>query len=1415
MMPKILFLSDVLEGWKIARTLSDLTVDLDVRIDGHSVGTVSVAPLDEEDSPLFVQSLVPVTFWHGIPFSLQLSNVSTKEVILEGEFTIPNAIIDADAGLYGMSEVDSGGEITGWVVQETDTSPEVVALLVDGVEVARTLADRETDPRVGAGYRFGVPAEFFDGAMHNVRVLVDPDGAARDLLAVDHMLAPEQLPAIAANVELQRTGELSGELQTGALKGWDEAKHHAHLFLAIGEQEFGTAQVQEGGRFSFDLTGFSLSELLASDVVIYESIFGRPLAEVPKDLFLQSVHVEVLRINDKTVCLRLLSALTLHDEIRATLLVQGQEQELVFVLDTSEKFHICECQLSQAAEADAQIYIGTPGRFLSLAIRSDGNENMPRYGLGKHLPPSSSAIPSAISYALGSNVAPVVSLLYPDYAGQWSIDANGVLRGWMIDLALPSRLFHVQIQAGGKVLAELTTGQLAPLSGTDLPNVWPFGFEVQLPELADMASITVHVPDARADLPRAAQDISDQDPKKGLFLAEAVGGLPALDIDDPLRIAMLTSVPPEAAACLDLAFTAKHDSQDEKTTERLGATLRRRMRALFAEPEQWLGLGQPDYPMPHHRLQQPLLGVDIQPLLDLFPDTLALYRDMQTVKNWRDLLRILLDPNVIQHLLDPDDPHDRVCLDICKSIHAEQIVSEYPCERVDWTEDSPEGVQLSERLAQSRKLVVCDSTGRVLLRTNITKTKTVLKALNEVVDTPELMQPDAQIFLASQEGGVWRFSLLGMTLQSVAEDVAVDPDVTVSELQVGTSYIRLTCLAKQPPELFRVMIEGRAFNLRPYPSIGDVEPEAEQDAQLVYLVPLATAVEAETLDLSAQDFATDDAKEHGAVYDIRIEGETGKRPAGLPATIAVDQNHYITVVDARLESGALCGVLLSTAPEPVRLLLSEHVALTPEELEVAEEGTDPLRQVPLGRLRIAPPKLALVKKFRIPLTPAVLDGTRHDLTLTIAETLHWQAHLVAEPAFVAAQFATLTRHSEHVDFLVRLAKAGRTELLEESLLSVETGNAEPFGPEESFEILLTARTSIRPQLLPASLELLLERLWEFALHTDKRFNAFLKIAAQIVTEAEQDVPLRRFPQTQVGDLLADMAIVSQAANAEEAIRLIKMALSARRFPVVGALCEDALKAFGEDHRVQEVVGAVELQYGRSQVAEQYARKALALKAKSGPARLLLARALVHQGKTLEGVTTVTEGRGLSAWLGTTPNYESVKLAAQLDWAGAYATVGQDEAREAMIKQTDLCDTATGPRETPADVTYSLFFLQQPKQDLDALFMTLRQSGQCTQVAVPEVLSLAEIECTGRWAVVFAKPPNVTPELLETIFLQKRPAEGVVRIMSCRVDKQGIPGEPEQIGALIRADLLRIFGPVSFAKFFEQATGTLRMKTVLI
>jgi hypothetical protein len=1413
MKPETLFLPDILEDWALVSEGAETTVNLNVKINGTTVRKQPVAAATQESGQLFAQTLIPEEYWHGQEILLELSREEDGEVVFEKRVLIPDSILNATERLFGQCSLDAAAcSVFGWAKRADIGAAEVIAVMVDGEEVARTVADAPSDVRVGlkCGFHLMLPIDVRDGEDHEIDVVLDPEHAKHVLFSARCGLPKAEMTQLTARVELLRNGELSGVVDTTSFTNTEPV----HLVLLIGESEYGSALVKDDGQFSFDLSGFDFASNLGSGIAIVEPFSGLPLAGVSDDLFLKSVVVELLRQDDDIVDLRFLSALPLTGDIPATLEVGQTSQALTFSAAKNQAYHVSNARLAVSEESTARLRLGQTDLYLPFVTDRDPNSYIPRSGLDAYVPSSDPVVLNAVAHSLSTDTAPVVSLLVPNYAGQWTVSADGILQGWVLDLARPFRHFDVQVKSGDKVAAETQSDQMVPLFGTGMPNVWPFGFRVPLDELeieGGSGELSVHLPEAGTDLPFVPFVDSDHAPTGIECLVGAIGGLPELSMDHPLRTAMLMPVTHEAATCLDIVFTALDRGQPGKQAERLGPALRNRIRELFTNEEHWRGLICPQEPLPHHRLQTPLLGVDIAPLLALVPEDLPLHQTLVSASNWRDLLKSLLDPDLFRHLLNPNDPRDWICLQICNAIRDGDTLQGYPHERIEWAPGGKRNVQVSADLEQSDRLVVCNALGLITFDEQITKTRTVFHALAKLARIFERQPSEDRLFLAAQTEGTWRVAVLDMKIRDEVETIEVDPDIEIDELEIGQSYARVRCDSRTMPDRFHLRIGPSTFVLSPLSELfADLNEDNPSGGQ-TYLTCLSKHSDGNQLVLApAVPDGTDNLD-----FDLRLETPDGLRPRGLPAEVALSPGHYIDLSGIRFEKNAICGTMLSTDENNIRLVLCEHVTLTAEELDAAGEDAEPVETVALASVQTRPIKGRIEKNFSIPLPARLLDGVQHSISIDVGEATLWQGQLTADTNFVKDQMATINNHGIRVDSLVRFAKAQRADLLEELLLSVRSSLSEALRPEDSFEILLNLKLALRPEPLSPALESLLESLWVFALHSEERMANYLKIAARLVTESRQDVPLRRFPQAPLGELLTDMVFLGNTNGVEEALRLTRLALSARRFPLVKEMCRKMLAAHDKDHRVHELVGAIELQHGRSDKAETHAQTALALKHKSGPARLLLARALVHQGRTLEGLAAATGGRGLSDWLGKSPNYEHVKLAAPLDWAGAYAAVGEAEDREAMIRQTRLADAATGPRATLADTPYSVFFLKQPEQDLDELFMELRRRGQCTQVAVPEVGSVAEMEATGRWAFIFSHPRPVTADLLATIFQQKRPAEGIVTIMSCGIDKQGSPMAPVVTGAVIRSDLLRCFGPVPLAEFIERARGKLRMKTILI
>jgi hypothetical protein len=214
--------------------------------------------------------------------------------------------------------------------------------------------------------------------------------------------------------------------------------------------------------------------------------------------------------------------------------------------------------------------------------------------------------------------------------------------------------------------------------------------------------------------------------------------------------------------------------------------------------------------------------------------------------------------------------------------------------------------------------------------------------------------------------------------------------------------------------------------------------------------------------------------------------------------------------------------------------------------------------------------------------------------------------------------------------------------------------------------------------------------------------------------------------------------------------------------------------------------------------------------------LLLARIHASQGRPLHAAAACSGGSGLSRWLKSPPRNEDQRLLAPLDWPGLNAAIARRGQRNRLLEHIGRADDLHGTAERPAEGGFSLVFLDRVQWDISALSETLRGTG-CVQIVNQHGAAMSEIEGIGRWTLIFCHSATnyLTPDFVEAVFAQKRPFEPMVKLVSAIFDDRGKPEDFLLRGALVRTELLGVFGACSLDSFVERAVTSVRVKTLLI
>jgi tetratricopeptide (TPR) repeat protein len=674
--------------------------------------------------------------------------------------------------------------------------------------------------------------------------------------------------------------------------------------------------------------------------------------------------------------------------------------------------------------------------------------------------------------------------------------------------------------------------------------------------------------------------------------------------------------------------------------------------------------------------------------------------------------------------------------------------------------------------------------------------------------------------------GPWTDLRLVWETPEVAVAVPEAGGLRLRGLSVGGRLARVRLSGADLPETLVLRLDAQRVTLaRVAPEAGD---EAAGIGRYAGRLNKPPAEVVHALDGRASDCPT---------WDLRVGAADGLRPVGLPAELLPVPGEIVAAPPV-LAAGAFSGWAVSGVhgAEFAQIVLVEPEPPPPADAPPPAGGEEAAPPLPVIHATVAarttsPEAQAACGEafaaagYRLALPASVLDGRPRRLVLEAragaASLVLWSGDFAADEGVLTAQLRQCDTREALQDLLLRAAAAGQHRLIDAYFAAPRSISPHVLEAAEAFEILSAAILSDVGSRRPERMNRLYAGLWTHAQTSSQQQLDVLARALHVVLKAETGGSPARFPHGPLAELAVDLIVTMPRTKVspDALAQFARAALAVRRLPLARQIVRDGLAEHPDAPALLVADAQVELALGAPARAEAMARKALEKKARHPEALLVLARALAVQGRPIEAAATISGGGGLSAWLDRPPSYEAAKLVAALDWPGVIRAVAQASDRQGLLDDLARADAVLGAPVAPEAGGYTLAFLDPGKSppDLAPLFAALAPGG-CTQVALVPGQTMSEIECIGAHALVFRTARAVSPDLVQALFAQTRPADQIVRLVECKLGKTGAPESPESIttvGALVGVAALRAFGEVDFPTFMARAEGALRIKTVLI
>lgn len=1413
-----------ISGWCFDPASPGTPLSVDVLVNGEEVVVLPCNRLRRELDPAQFPNRVigfagqlPFEFWTGETVTVTLRLTQDGTVLDQRDVETPDMRIAGSADLFGELAGVTAGRLTGWAASRKGSVG--LDLEIDGQPFGRADATAEMN---GHGFAIWLPDDIYDGARHHLRLTARlADGSLARLAEIEQVFAPQDMRHLTGAVTGFAQGRLTGQIRVA---GWpDEA---VVLVAEANGAEVGRAVSDPAQEGSFVLVLQSAADLVPgqSRLEIYEEVSGLTPAFLEGDLLVRFLQPG-LQSDAPEAAGRLNLSLAVPVRLSTGLpaWIDAETPEGLVSLPLHLALQPGGLQLT------AQISMSElPAVTSALRLRLAGD-----VVLDLPLPQQAAAEPAAPAEPAG-----------PAFEAEWSLLPGGIVQGWVwatatpdVPVAVALSLNHVEVMQG---LADQPV-LLSRAGGPRLPVACGFRFDLsQLSRNAGVAQVTIAAPGG-IDLPGTGS-------RRQRFpvLFRAAGARPGMFYG----LRSYPQVGPEAAALYGTPLeTASADllarifgSSGKKPAPGLMLVdaLVEGVLALAADPAVLQALARPGTAFDVKKWN-PLTLPTATEIATALPLSAAGLAALPAVADWRGLLSLLIhDDLLFPAILSQDDWGQMAALHRLRRAAALERDAE-PLLLPFGAEHAVAAPDLAAVSAMVAQIAVVDPHGDLVLLLPEPGGVDLAGALRaRLRDPAAALQPGWRVLAVLADGTARNWPLLW-------QDQRREVPARVHD------SIRLSAAALTPRHV-SVTLTGQGLHRRVLLRLGAQKPVALHACEALAADALsdvssdpAEAAEqsrryAAVLPVWDMPAATTERHYKGAspdqTFDLRLGEEDGRRPQGVPLWLAdMVQPAAVLRSEVTLVGGQMTGWAFDQAAGPgqLRLALIETVPPQAEQLERNPDALPAdviLAEVTADQPSDAAERLHMVKNcgYGLVLPASVLDGQPHALRLVgwrcgatgadRTEVVLWQMpEFTAHDADLQQQIGGCATAADLHRFLLGLARVRRFAVLDLYFRDPRRLNHVEMTMEQTFEVLCAAMVQARPGPAHLELERLFAALWALARQDDGR-SATLAVIAAKTAMAGSPLSPARFPHTPLIEAVMDLVCTTPLTKASAAVfgSLAAACSQGRRHQMALSFLQRGLAAHAQDSGLLTQLSGVQLALGDAGAAETAALAALNAKPRNPAALMALARCYARQGRPLHAASALTGGKGLSAWQNKPPSYDQSKNFAGMDWVGVMRQAAAASDHRLMQASIDRSEQVLGQADRPEISGLTLVLTGLTAAPPPELFSRLAPAG-CLQLIVDAEDRVSEIECIGRWVVILsgavATDPGLDASLLSQLFAQMRPHEAVAELLRGTVDDKGVPNGFSPLGAIIRSDALRAFGPVPLKTFLSRAAPALRVKTILM
>jgi hypothetical protein len=468
-------------------------------------------------------------------------------------------------------------------------------------------------------------------------------------------------------------------------------------------------------------------------------------------------------------------------------------------------------------------------------------------------------------------------------------------------------------------------------------------------------------------------------------------------------------------------------------------------------------------------------------------------------------------------------------------------------------------------------------------------------------------------------------------------------------------------------------------------------------------------------------------------------------------------------------------------------------------------STDPL---------LAP--FAAATRFAFALPHATFDGGPHELVVhaVAGEVRREVGRLIFafDTAIFSALLGQAAGEAQRTGLLELAADLGRLDLLSDALAESVLDEGETLQPTKTLSLLLKAFARCPVESLDHPLRRLFELLWRQTAGNAAEADTLFGHLVEVLMRAGDADERRVLSNTRLKDAAVDFLLArwKRDPKGTHAARIAGPLLTLCRPGLAEMVIADGLKAAPANLDLLTIQARLMLLRGEFGGAAHTVAEVLASKPDHPEALSLCARLLQAEGDHLGAIAMATGRRGVSAVSSSgAPEMRHARQALPLGWLHWARRAFDADPDGEMARKIDAAIALQGGPVPEAERGFSVLYL--PPQ--------LRKGGyrndftvygpDCLMVTLLEDGKLGGAPVIGQWALFLAADRRLSPQVIDALLAERRPAVGVVRLL------QFGKSDPVLSGLLLRAEHVAELGEADLAQSDALLRDRLRAVTLFM